>query len=427
MTLHPEPEPESDTPGTTATATAVDTGRPVALAPEFPVLDTLRFVGALCVLTTHTSFQSGAYGTHGIWGAVLARLDVGVAIFFVLSGFLLFRPHIAAAAAERPGPRTGRYYWKRFLRIYPVYAVTVVLALSLIPENHGTGPRGWLRTLLMLDSFVSEELPQGLTQMWSLAVEVSFYLVLPALAALAFGRRTHRPHPRRFGALLAAMLVLSVAWHVWIGPRLADHAPGSPLTWLPSYLTWFAIGMVLAHAHVRLQEGLGGRLVRACTLVGSMPGACWVAVAGLMLAAATPIAGPTQLFVATPAESVTKHLLYAAIGGLIVLTGVFAVPGSPYAAVMGHPVLRHLGHISYSIFCLHLPVLYFVFEWGGYELFRGQSLEIWAVTVVVSLVVAELAYRLVERPPQRLRGATFRSPFRGSHPSARAHADTTRS
>jgi peptidoglycan/LPS O-acetylase OafA/YrhL len=427
VTLHREPEPESDTPGTTSTVTAADTGRPVALAPEFPVLDTLRFVGALCVVTTHVSFQSGAYGTHGIWGSVLARLDVGVAIFFVLSGFLLFRPHVAAAAAERPGPRTGRYYWKRVLRIYPVYAVTVVLALALIPENHGIGLRGWLRSLLMLDSFLAEALPQGLTQMWSLAVEASFYLVLPALAALVFGRRVHRLHPSRFGVLVCVMLVVSVTWHLWLGQRLAEHSLGSPLTWLPSYLTWFAVGMTFAFAHVRLQEGLGGRLVRVCTLLGSMPGACWVAVGGLMLAAATPIAGPTQLFVASPAQSLAKHLIYAVIGGLIVVTGVFATPRSPYATVLGHPVPRHLGHISYSTFCLHLPVLYFVFRWGGFELFRGHTLQIWLITVVVSLAISELVYRLVERPAQRLRGLAVRRPSKGSQPSASAQADTTRS
>jgi peptidoglycan/LPS O-acetylase OafA/YrhL len=427
VTTHRDPDPESDTPGTTETAAAVDTGRPVALAPEFPVLDTLRFVGALCVVTTHTSFQSGAYNSDGIWGPLLARLDVGVAIFFVLSGFLLFRPHIVAAAAERPGPRTGRYYWKRFLRIYPVYAVTVVLALALIPENHGTGLGGWLRTLLMLDSFLADEVPQGLTQMWSLAVEVSFYLVLPALAALVFGRRVHRLRPPRFRLLLVAMVGVSITWHLWIGQRLAEEGTGSPLSWLPAYLTWFAVGMTLAYAHVRLQEGLGGRLVRACTLLGSMPGACWVAVSGLMLSVATPIAGPTRLFVATPAESLTKHLLYAVIGGLIVVTGVFAVPTSPYAAVMGHPVLRHLGHISYSTFCLHLPVLYFVYEWGGYQLFGGQSLEVWCVTLAISLLVSEVSYRLIERPTQRLRGVDLRLPFRGSQPSASAQADTTRS
>lgn len=414
MTLHRDAEP------------VVAVGR-VEPAPEFPVLDTLRFVGALCVVTTHTSFQSGAYTTHGIWGAVLARLDVGVAIFFVLSGFLLFRPHIVAAVAERPGPRVGRYYWKRFLRIYPVYAVTVVIAMSLIPENQTAGVLQWLRTLLMLDSFVADALPQGLTQMWSLAVEVSFYLVLPWLAALVFGRQVHRLRPRRFGTLVVAMVVVSLVWHVWIGQRLAEDGPGAPLTWLPSYLTWFAVGMTLAYAHVRLQEGHGGRLVRLCTMLGSMPGACWVAVAGLMMAAATPIAGPTQLYVATAAESTTKHLVYAAIGGFIVVTGVFAVPSSPYATVLGHPWLRHLGHISYSTFCLHLPVLYFVFEWGGYPLFRGQSLEIWLWTVGISLVLSELAYRLLERPAQRLRGLSWRRTQKGSQPSASAHAETTRS
>ena len=50
-----------------------------------------------------------------------------------------------------------------------------------------------------------------------------------------------------------------------------------------------------------------------------------------MLLAATPLAGPSLLFVATPAESLFKHLVYALIAGLVVLTGVFAVPGSRYA------------------------------------------------------------------------------------------------
>ena len=62
------------------------------LAETFPVLDTMRAVGALAVLTTHVAFWAGDYQRHGAWGSFLARLDVGVAIFFVLSGFLLSRP-----------------------------------------------------------------------------------------------------------------------------------------------------------------------------------------------------------------------------------------------------------------------------------------------------------------------------------------------
>ena len=80
---------------------------PPETAPTFPLLDTMRAVGALCVLTTHAAFWAGDYTRHGTWGTVLARLDVGVAIFFVLSGFLLSRPWLPA---RRPTgrPRRGR-------------------------------------------------------------------------------------------------------------------------------------------------------------------------------------------------------------------------------------------------------------------------------------------------------------------------------
>jgi peptidoglycan/LPS O-acetylase OafA/YrhL len=410
-------------------ASAEEAGPRVASSPELPVLDTLRFVGALCVLTTHVAFEATAYARHGIWGALLSRLDVGVAIFFVLSGFLLFRPYLAAAAIGRAGPRTGRYYWKRLLRIYPVYVVTVVLALALIPENDGTGPLGWLRTMLMLDGFTEPNWPYGLTQMWSLAVEACFYLVLPGLAVLALGRRS-RPvlHPARLWAVVAGMVAISLAWHVVLGGDRQASMPGTPMNWLPSYLTWFAVGMVLAHLHVQRQRGDDSALVRAATTLGSMPGACWAAVAGLMLVAATPLGGPTQLYVATPAESTTKHLLYAAIGGLVVVTGAFGAPRSGYVTAMSHPVLRHLGHISYSTFCLHMSVLYFVMDLGGFPLFGGSGVQIWLLTLSISLVVSELCYRVVELPVHRLRHV--RPPWRpptDSHPSSSPQKSTTSS
>jgi peptidoglycan/LPS O-acetylase OafA/YrhL len=262
--------------------------------------------------------------------------------------------------------------------------------------------------------------------MWSLAVEVCFYLVLPLLAAAAFGRRTKRLHGRRFVALLSAMSALAVVWHLWWGPALSEQVSGSPMTWLPSYLTWFAVGMGLAFVHARLDGGHRDRIGAWLQTLGAMPGACWVTVAGLMLVAATPLGGPTLLFVATAGQSLTKHVLYAVIAGLVVLTGVFAVPGSTYARTMSHQVPRHLGRISYSTFCLHLVVLHLVMAWGGYELFRGHGLEIWALTVAGSLLVSELAFRVVETPAQRLRDVSFRSWRRGSQPTVNAKATTTR-
>jgi peptidoglycan/LPS O-acetylase OafA/YrhL len=400
-------------------------GSSLQLNPQFPVLDTLRAVGALAVLTTHTAFQAGDYARHGIWGTLLSRLDVGVAIFFVLSGFLLSRPHLARVTAGLDRPATGRYYWKRFLRVYPVYAVTVVIALSLIPANDDLGPRQWLRTLLLADTYTADRLPQGLTQMWSLAVECAFYVVLPLLMLVALGRRGAL-RLSRLVALLVGLVALSVWWHLALASWISQYTSGVPMTWLPGFLSWFAVGIALAWAHVQHQSGpQPARYVRVLSSLGAMPGVCWSAVAGLMLVAATPLAGPTLLFVASPAESLTKHCLYALVGGLIVVTGIFPDPESLYARTLSLMPLRHLGHISYSTFCLHLPVLHLVMGVTGYQLFDGHGFQIWVATLVVSLVASEVLYRLVEKPGMRLKDLGRRPPPAG-HASTAAQATTTR-
>lgn len=403
----------------------------VELAPVFPVLDTLRFVGALAVLTTHTAFQSGDYLGNGVWGSFLGRLDVGVAVFFVLSGFLLSRPWLARAARGARRPATGRYYWKRVLRIYPVYVVTVVVALTLVAGNAGSGARDWARTLLLADIYTRVELPHGLTQMWSLAVEVAFYAVLPLLMLAALGRRPGAGlRPARVVALLAALCLVSGWWHLDLADRVGAGSPGIPMTWLPSYLTWFAVGIGLALAHVLVQrDGAVRTPLRWLVALGRLPGVCWAAVVGLMLVASTPLAGPTLLFVATPAESLTKHLLYAVIGGLLVLTGAFAGPGR-YARVMSARFPRHLGHTSYSVFCIHLACLHLVMTAGDFVLFGGDGLRIWALTLGLSLAAAEVLYRLVERPANRLRNVRAPwPPWRragNDQPSASATTATTR-
>ncbi len=325
--------------------------------PEFPVLDTLRAIGALAVLTTHVAFQTGETVRNGIVGALLSRLDVGVALFFVLSGFLLSRPYLARAIIGAPHPPTGRYYWKRFVRIYPVYVVTVVIALLAIPANDfGGSVGGWISALTLTDVFLGNPLPQGLTQMWSLSVEVTFYLVLPLLMAVLIAGR--RPSTRRIAILLAVGTLFSCWWNLGLASWLDAQGAGTPQLWLPAHLTWFLVGIGLAAVHVRWQHGSDSRLVARLVELGRLPGVCWTAAAGLLVVAATPLGGPIILIVATPTQSLVKHLLYAVIAGLLVLTGVFAVPAGRFARGMSRRWLRHLGRISYSIFCIHLVMLH---------------------------------------------------------------------
>src|SRR6201991_751205 len=92
----------------------------------------MRACAAVGVVVTHVAFQTGHTG--GIGGRLFGRFDLAVAVFFALSGFLLWRGHAAAARGLRPVPATGHYLRSRLIRIMPAYLVAVVVILTLLPD-----------------------------------------------------------------------------------------------------------------------------------------------------------------------------------------------------------------------------------------------------------------------------------------------------
>ena len=102
---------------------------------------------------------------------------MAVAVFFALSGFLLWRGHAAAARGLRHRPPTGHYLRSRIVRIMPGYLVAVIVILCLLPDARGASLTVWLANLTLTQIYVPLTLTAGLTQMWSLSVEVTFYLV----------------------------------------------------------------------------------------------------------------------------------------------------------------------------------------------------------------------------------------------------------
>lgn len=361
----------------------------------YPGLDTVRALAALAVLTTHTSFWAGLY-PQGLLGAMTARLDIGVAVFFVLSGFLLGRPFLVAMADGTRAPRAGRYLWKRALRIVPLYVVTVVLALVTLPENDGAGPLTWLRQLTLTQVYPGGELVAGLTHMWSLCVEVAFYVALPALMwLLARGVARRAWRARTVLAALAVAAVLSWCWLGLVAPRVALSN-----LWLPAFLGWFAVGLAVAVVDVERRDS-----DRFAALAGlaRQPGVCWTLAAAAFAVSATPLAGPVLLQQPTASEAVVKSMLYAVAAGLVVLPSVLGPEGTRYARVTAWRPLRHLGHISYGIFCLHLLVVHGVTAALDLPLYQGGGWTILGLTLVGSVLAAEVAYRLVEKPAMRLK------------------------
>jgi peptidoglycan/LPS O-acetylase OafA/YrhL len=352
---------------------------------RFPALDGIRAVAALAVVLTHVGFQTGQ-SARGPARPVLSRLDIGVAVFFVLSGFLLHRPQALAAMRGARWPAVVPYLWRRALRVLPGYWLAVVAALLLLPDNDGATLGDWVRQLTLTQVYRDHDLLPGLTQMWSLATEVTFYLALPLLGRLA--GRTLRSQL----TLCGAMLVTGLTWQALVGEGVLPPYAGY---WLPGHADWFAIGMALAAVSVAVPERLAEVARDGVT--------CWVGAAALFVIAGTPLTGPYGLALLSSSQLLSRTVLYGAAALLLVAPAALAGARGPVATLLATPPMAFLGRISYGIFLLHLQVLELVRQALGVPVFGGSFWRVLAWTVGISLLVAWASLRAVEEPAMRLR------------------------
>ena len=374
------------------TAPVQDLTRSDRRSARFPGLDGLRGVGALMVLTTHVGFHSGA-ALNTEFRGILSRMDAGVAIFFVISGFLLSRPFFDAWMSGRSGPSVLRYARNRVWRILPALWLAVVLTGLLVQD----AARTWQDLALhaaLLQIYVTGHETLGLTQMWSLATEVAFYAVLPLLMLAA--RRLLRPDPRGIAivsAVLAATPAVGAAWVAWAVTTEPHRA-----VWLPGHIGWFGLGMLLTVWHLcRRDSRIGPGLL---DLLTEHPWTSWALAGGLYLTLASPVAGPYSLITAEPWQAAVKSLGYAVFAVLVVLPATRADDGAGPGATraLGRSGWRLLGDISYGVFCYHLIVLHLVERATGHEVFSGGFWVLWLATAAGSVVAAWLSYRYMERP-----------------------------
>jgi peptidoglycan/LPS O-acetylase OafA/YrhL len=349
----------------------------------------IRAVAALAVVLTHAAYTTGKY-VQGYGGLLWSRMEIGVPIFFVLSGFLLFSPWVTAAARTQPAPSVRRYAWHRVRRIMPAYVVTVVVAYALYHfrtagPNPGHTWEGLLRNLTLTqiytDNYLYSYLHQGLTQMWSLAVEVAFYVALPALAwLLMVGLCRRQWRPRLLVAGLLALAAISPAW-LWLVHRTTELPDGARL-WLPGYLWWFVGGMLLAAL-----RPLG---IRAYAL------ACVPLAVVSLLIVATPIGGEPTTSPAELRAALVKSAFYAVIATLAVAP--LALPGGDgrglYARFLASRPMVFLGEISFEIFLIHLVTMELVMvEIVRFPIYTGSMWLLFVVTLLVTVPPAWLLHR----------------------------------
>jgi peptidoglycan/LPS O-acetylase OafA/YrhL len=365
--------------------------------PRFPLLDGVRALAALSIVLLHVGDGTGFARTNAL-GAFTARMDAGVALFFVLSGFLLYRPFAAARLEALPAPSAGRYLRRRLLRIVPAFwvAMLVMGALGWISVFNGD----WWRYFGFVQNLSVETVLGGIRPAWSLCVEMSFYLVLPLWAIGAARVLRGRPRAAQVRAEAIALGVVALA-SLALRAVVFDADHGSLwLVTLPAFLDWFAVGMGLALASVALD----GREVR--TPLIARPWLAWAAAAACFAAVSLVVPLPRGLVAAPDVGAhLAQHVLYIAVGALVALPAIFGIRADAQRAsraigrFLGHPVMAWLGLVSYGIFLWHQPLLDQLLLQGLPA--RAPVLPFVTVLIVTTagaVAFAAASHYLVERP-----------------------------
>jgi peptidoglycan/LPS O-acetylase OafA/YrhL len=392
--------------------------------PRFPLLDGLRAIAALSVLVTHTAGLTTFNGENELLGPFTARLNAGVAIFFVLSGFLLYRPWVGARIEGTRQPRLARYARARLLRILPAYWLALTV-LSIWPGLLGPFTGDWWIYYGLLQNLSTNTLIGGLGPAWTLSVELSFYALLPLYALGAARWLAPRPARVQLRAEVAVLLGLGVASAVARTLVHLSHPAGTFSFVLPGMFLWFALGMVLAVLSVHASGREPAALPAPLRLAAERPWLSWLGAFAVL--AALTRAGLPRAFPYTYTEFgwFIEHWAFAAFAVLMVLPAAF--PGDGRGGprrILAWPPLAWLGLVSYGIYLWHVPLAAKINETGlAGKVPAGGYVVVTAATLAAAAACAAASWYLVERPLLRLKDPPRRPPTRAAAVREPARAD----
>ncbi|UDY36470.1 acyltransferase family protein [Dermatobacter hominis] len=373
-----------------------------SLVPHLSALDGARAVAALGVLVNHVALLSGFTGRHQGLGQYLARAEVGVSIFFVLSGYLLYRPFVADRLAGREMRDVRDYARRRILRILPAYWLALTVIGFVLRAPGFDEPHSIVSHYLLLQIYDINQVVGGpVQQAWTLATEVSFYVFLPFWAWL-LARRPRTP-ARQLRLEIAGVAVL---WGGAMALKLAAVASnldgeqiGMLNTWLPFRMDEFALGMGIAVAAAWFQHRkitLPTKARAAALTIGS-----WVVAAVLYWFLCTQLDMPLGP-IYTPRQSVVLRALYAFVALFVILPAVFASQDrGPARAVLANRPIVWVGLVSYGIYLWHEAFQDVYLRITDQPPLQASALGMLAFTTVASFAAAAASWYLLERPVMR--------------------------
>jgi peptidoglycan/LPS O-acetylase OafA/YrhL len=360
---------------------------------HIPELDGIRGIAALMVVCHHLFFTSIPDPER--WNGIVLLLSrvshaggYGVDLFFVLSGFLI----TSLLVLDRGRPHFyWNFYWKRALRIFPLYLAALLLLAVFAPASW----RYTLLSFLFLANFAQVFHVASNGPFWTLAIEEQFYLVWPRFAA--------RLPAARLDRLALAIVVASPVLRL-IAAAFGHH--NYEFTFF--HADGLALGAMLACEHLRRPGAPGPDAARARALPQGLLALLAAGLSALPVVLSAWLAPESRLLLAAFALQITGVSLLA----YCVIAAAVRHTGSPLLAVFRSRLLTFFGLISY---CLYLANGYVMIV---YDRLRGpiqtgdmRQYAIRAATIfAATLVVCILSRYLIELPAMSLRKHVLRRP-----------------
>lgn len=378
--------------------------RPHVHDGRFPYMDSLRAIAALSIVVFHFAGYKRLPDEMAWLQPFFVRLGAGVLVFFVISGFLIYRPFVRANLSASPRPHPGRYAKRRFLRIVPAYFLALTITATLVGKTEVFGPDGFLY-YGFLQIYEPGLSMKGLSVAWSLCIEVTLYAFLPIWAWLVaqVPVRTERERHLRERVMLGGLLAVGIGMRFILENNLGRSSSISIL----SYIDIFALGMVLAYVSVLYEDR---KLPRWLAWIDDMPGISWL-LAFLSFAAMAYLTGPNQSSYqhAEPIQLWFRHGLSGLLGVFLVLPLAFGdqTKGS-LRRILAKPALLWAGVVSYGLYLFHPVVLRTLSDVGlmpppmlGSKREPSNFFAWWGILAIVFTVtglVAAASWHFLERP-----------------------------
>jgi peptidoglycan/LPS O-acetylase OafA/YrhL len=323
----------------------------------------------------------------------------GVDCFFVLTGFLLCGPYLRAIADGTPLPGWRQFAARRFLRIYPLYFVCLVLSIADLAV-HAQAP-SFLDIgahLTMLHGFFVPYVTQINGPLWTMAVDAQFYLLMPIVLfglSVLVRSRPAAVRVRSIWLFLAAMVCVSVLERF---VSISVLAKTETETWdsvavyarnVVGMGTNFAIGAALAFLSVRRPQPGRSKVWYAAALV------LGVAFIGLQMAS-------LGVDTTRPALSVATYTLIDILGACsagLLLYGLTRGGWSKLDAVVNTRFVAALAALAYAVYLFQEPLINHIVS-----LYHGPlgnpvvTLGLGVVALLVVYGVAIPMHRFVEQP-----------------------------